>query len=72
MSYDWQDVLLGLDATIEEAVRVIDFGSLRVALVVNEEGDLLGTVTDGDIRRALLQHVPLTSKVKEIMHKSLR
>lgn len=70
MSYDWQDVLLGLDATIEEAVRVIDFGSLRVALVVNEEGDLLGTVTDGDIRRALLQHVSLTSKVKEIMHKS--
>ena len=46
-------------------MRVIDFGSLRVALVVNEEIDLVGTVTDGDNEDII--DVPLTSKVKEIV-----
>ncbi|NVK31267.1 MAG: CBS domain-containing protein [Gammaproteobacteria bacterium] len=69
MNYKWRDVLLGSNASIEEAVRVIEKGSLRVALVVTEQGHLLGTVTDGDIRRALLKHIPLTNKVEEIMHR---
>ena len=70
MSYNWRDVLLGPHASIEEAVRLIDLGSLRVALVVDEQGHLLGTVTDGDIRRALLKHIPMTNAVEEIMHKT--
>jgi predicted transcriptional regulator len=37
-----------------EAMRVIDLGSAQIALVVDSENRLLGTLTDGDIRRGLL------------------
>lgn len=69
MSNNWRDVLIGPQATIEEAVRIIDEGSLRVALIVDEQGRLLGTVTDGDVRRALLKHLPLSTAVEAIMHR---
>ena len=37
-------------------------------LIVSEDGALLGTLTDGDIRRALLRGVALDAPVEECMH----
>ena len=68
MSDNWRDILIRPDVSIEETIRVIELASLRVALVVDEYEQLLGTVTDGDIRRALLNKISLTSKVEEIMN----
>jgi UDP-N-acetyl-D-mannosaminuronic acid dehydrogenase len=39
-----------------------------IALVVNEKGELLGTVSEGDIRRAMLSGKSLQSKAKEVMN----
>ena len=39
-----------------------------IALVVNEKGELLGTVSEGDIRRAILSGKTLESKAKEVMN----
>ena len=50
---DWREVLIKKDVTIHEAINKIDSASLQIALVVDEENKLLGTVTDGDIRRGL-------------------
>lgn len=41
-------------ATLLEAMRVINEGSRAVALVQDADGRVVGTLTDGDIRRALL------------------
>jgi dTDP-glucose pyrophosphorylase len=41
-------------ATIREAMVALDRGALEIALVVDKRGKLLGTCTDGDVRRALL------------------
>ena len=41
---------------------------MRIALVVDANGRLMGTVTDGDVRRAILQHVALTEPVALIMN----
>lgn len=49
-----EDIKLGDGATIREAMTTIQKGSIEIALVVDTSGKLLGTVTDGDIRRALL------------------
>jgi len=68
MSHDWRNVLISPGASIEEAIEKIDKEALRLALVVNEQGQLLGTVTDGDVRRALINHLPLSSSVQEIMN----
>ena len=55
------------DATLREAMQALDAGRLGVALVVDADGRLSGTITDGDIRRALLQGDSLEGKVPAIM-----
>jgi CBS domain-containing protein len=65
---DWQAALVGPDATILEALDVIDRAALRVAFVVDAERVLLGTLTDGDVRRALLRAVKLDARVSSIMN----
>ena len=41
------------DTTIREAIKAIDRGNLQLAIVVDKKRRLLGTLTDGDIRRAV-------------------
>lgn len=67
---NWQKATITLDSTIEEAVRVLDKGALRSVFILNDASRLLGLVTDGDVRRALLQHVSLNENVELIMNVS--
>ncbi len=66
------DYMVPLNCTVRNAVRVIDRGAAQIALVTDENHRLLGTVTDGDIRRALLRGVSLDSPVEQIMHRNFR
>jgi len=63
----WQNVLVAAGMPLEKAIEVLDRGGLRIALVVDPENRLVGTLTDGDIRRALLKHVPLDCEVRDVM-----
>lgn len=67
--YNWTNILLKADSTISEAIKVLEEEALRIALVVDEENRLIGTVTDGDIRRALIQQERLDTHVSKIMYK---
>ena len=51
---------------IEDVVRRLDRGGLGVLLLVHEDGSLAALLTDGDLRRALLQGRPLTGPSEEI------
>jgi dTDP-glucose pyrophosphorylase len=64
----WQEVLVSPCSTIRETIQKIDVGSLLIALVVDEERRLLGTVTDGDVRRGLLRGLSLDDKAAKIMN----
>lgn len=66
----WQSSLVFPKATIEHAISVIDKSGLKMALVIDQEQKLLGIVTDGDIRRAILRHLPLTTPVSIVMQSS--
>jgi dTDP-glucose pyrophosphorylase len=59
--------LLKPDATVRDAIAVLERAAQGIALVVDEADRLLGTVTDGDIRRAILRHVPLEAHVDELL-----
>jgi dTDP-glucose pyrophosphorylase len=63
-------VLVRDDATVREAIEAIDAGAVEIALVVDEDRRLLGTVTDGDVRRALLRGTGLDDPVAPIVHRS--
>lgn len=64
---DWERILISPDASLKEALEVIDREALRIALVVDEQRHLLGTLTDGDVRRALLRQMSLDVPVKQVM-----
>jgi dTDP-glucose pyrophosphorylase len=65
---DFRSILVPATLSIEETIRAMDAGAMALALVVDGEGRLLGTVTDGDVRRGLLRGVRLTDSVAQIMH----
>ncbi len=64
----WQNSLISPEATILEAIQIIDHSALQITLVVDDTNHLLGTVTDGDIRRGILKGINLDSSVKQIMN----
>ena len=61
---------LSPDNTVYSALEVINRAGERFALVVDSEQHLLGVVTDGNIRRALLSGLTVTSLVEQVMNKS--
>ncbi|QQR59928.1 MAG: nucleotidyltransferase family protein [Candidatus Melainabacteria bacterium] len=67
---DWRQILMPPETTVLNALQVIDSGAVQIALVVDENQKLLGTVTDGDIRRGILAGYPLDVSVKKVMNSS--
>ena len=65
------DYMVSTDVTMAEVVEVIDRGA-QIALVVDENRRLLGTVTDGDFRRALLRGLSMQTSIEEFMHRDFR
>ncbi|MEO1942852.1 MAG: nucleotidyltransferase family protein [Candidatus Thioglobus sp.] len=66
--FDWRRVLLAPDDSLEHTIKVLHEGGCRIALVSDRHGKLLGTVTDGDIRRALITQLTMKSSVSLIMN----
>lgn len=64
----WRKVLISPQDTIRNALKIINDEALRIALVVDESERLLGVLTDGDIRRAILDNIDLNAEVKKIMN----
>lgn len=64
---NWQSVLVGPNVSLEDALSIMDKGALKIAVIVDEKRRLLGTLTDGDVRRALLNHVSLEVPVEQVM-----
>ncbi len=62
-----EKICINKSYTIKESIRAIDRGAIGIALVVGKTGKLLGLVTDGDIRRAVLKNIDLDLPVSEIM-----
>ncbi len=53
-------------------MRIIDHGGSQIALVVDDRQLLLGTLTDGDIRRGLLHGASLETPVDQLMNRNFR
>jgi dTDP-glucose pyrophosphorylase len=68
--YFWKKALIKNTASTREALEIIDRASIQIGLVVDKDNVLLGTVTDGDIRRSILRGVNLDGDVSEIMKTS--
>lgn len=65
---NWQSTLVNPSAVLREALKTINAVGCQMVLVVDSKQRLLGTLSDGDIRRALLRGVTLEAPVSEAMN----
>lgn len=68
MAEQWRTCLLEKDANIQGAIRCLDQSGFQIVIVIDTEGTLVGTITDGDIRRGLLRGLELSSPISMIVH----
>ena len=66
---NWRDALVSSSTTLRQTIEAITEGSLQIALVVDSDNKLLGTVTDGDIRKAILAGKDLSITAAEAMRR---
>ena len=62
-------ILLKKNASIFDAVKSLNKTSYQVCLIVDDKKKLLGTITDGDIRRSIIKKINFNNSVIKIMNK---
>lgn len=66
----WKKIILGSDKTIKIALKTIDESEIKIILVIDKNKKLIGTVTDGDIRRYFLHNQSnLSESINVVMTK---
>ena len=68
MSDRWRRAVVEPTASVRHALQAISDGNLQIAFVLDAEGILQGTVTDGDVRRGLLAGATIDDSVQHVMH----
>ncbi|MDD5029126.1 MAG: nucleotidyltransferase family protein [Rhodoferax sp.] len=64
----WRQAVLPEDASIAQAIANLNEVAIRIVLVVNAANELVGTLSDGDIRRGLLKGLDLQSPITSVIH----
>jgi dTDP-glucose pyrophosphorylase len=73
MNRNFSEHLILNNSTIELAIKKLDLlASDTVLFVINSNGQLHGSLTDGDIRRGLINGNNLNTPISEVMFKSPR
>jgi dTDP-glucose pyrophosphorylase len=67
---NWLDILVSPATTILEVIQGLDRSAAQISLVVDGDRRLLGTVTDGDIRRGILKGMDLNGPATQVMNAS--
>lgn len=69
-----KDYLININATILDALKSLNqqYGIIKTLVVVDDEGCAIGTITDGDIRRALISGKQLSDKVLKFVNKDFK
>ena len=67
--YKIDEIKINQNASIKQALKVIDKGAIKVAVVLSDDGLLLGMLSDGDIRRALLKGMSLDDSITSIINR---
>jgi hypothetical protein len=63
----WRTTVLPLNSNIKQAIAKLNETGLQIVLVLDAKDILLGTVTDGDIRRGLLRGLTLEEPIESVI-----
>jgi len=70
MDEKFKELLVSPELPLRESLRQMDKGALQLLIVVDEADKILGVVTDGDIRRAIINNVDFNQPIKMVMNTS--
>lgn len=70
MISNFKNLLITEDQSIRTALEKINRSGLKNIIVVNSKNKFKGIITDGDVRRAILQKINLNDKVKKIYNRN--
>ena len=68
----WSQILVGPDTPVIEVIGLLDRTAAQICLVVDGSRRLLGTITDGDVRRGILRGQPLDGPARAVMNDTPR
>lgn len=66
--HEWKNTVLKSNDTLEKAILVLEQEALGIVMVSDEQSRLIGTVTDGDVRRALIDHKSMSTRLSKVMY----
>ena len=66
----WRQAVLPADATIGQVISNLKQIAIKIVMVTNKDGVFEGTISDGDIRRALLKGRDLNSPITSVIHRN--
>ncbi len=64
-----KSLLIPIDISLKQAMQKLNDTAEKILFIVNDTEVLLGTVTDGDIRRGLINGLKFSDKVEKVMCK---
>ncbi len=70
MLKDLNKYFVKYNTKISKVLKIINSNEIKFIVVIDNDKNLLGTVTDGDIRRTILKKIDLNSSVNLIMNKN--
>jgi len=65
---NWKNTIVSPETTIRKAIEVIESSKLKISFVVDNKNILIGSITDGDIRRGILNEINLDNMVTKVMN----
>lgn len=65
-----QEILISPHATLKEAVELLNISDYQIIFMANEKKQIIGCVTDGDMRRGFLRGETFDSVVDKVARKS--
>ena len=65
----FKSLLIVADTSLKQAMQKLNDTAEKILFIVDENSRLLGTVTDGDIRRGIIAGTKFTDTVEKVMHK---
>ena len=68
----WRDSIVKINTPIRVAIERLNKVGIKIALVLDDNYRLLGTISDGDFRRGILSGLSLEDTVEKIMNKNPR
>ena len=66
-SRNWEESLISENVSLQDAIRNLEKTGLQICLVVDPNKVLVGTLTDGDIRRGLLAGSELRQSISKLV-----